>query len=121
MSPDGQASRSHARAGPMNDLPTPRELLIALNADDRLPRRERDRLADELARWARAPLAAGRHPALAAAWEERAASAAGEQPAPSTTPISAPAWATPRGAIVAAAAATAAAAALGARIVTLLD
>ncbi len=79
------------RAVQMNDLPTPRELLIALNADDGLPRRERDRLAGELARWAKAPLAA------------------------------APAWATPRGAVATAAAATAAAAALGARIVTLLD
>lgn len=105
----------------MNELPTPRELLIALNADELLPRRELDRLAAELAGWAQAPLAAGRRPALAApAHRESEALAGGELPALAQGK-GRPAWSTPAGAIAAAAAATAAAADLEARIVTVLD
>jgi DNA processing protein len=77
----------------MSQPPTPRQLLIALHADWRLPRRERVRLVEEVRRWARAP--------------------AGSPPPASPEGAEA--------AVAAAAAAETAAAAVGARIVTLLD
>jgi DNA processing protein len=102
----------------MTDPPTPRQLLIALHAGWRPPRRQRRRLVEEVARWTREQARAG----------QTAPPPAAPPPPACLRRLRSPSW--PRwpgwlgaaGAVVAAAAAeTAAAAALGARIVTLLD
>jgi DNA processing protein len=98
----------------MRDLPTPRELLIALHADQRLTRQGLGDLAGVVVAWARRQPAASAMPGLLARLVQtgaRGESAAAAQPA----------WSTPGGAIAAAAAETAAAAAFGARMITLLD
>jgi DNA processing protein len=114
----------------MSDLPTPRELLIALHADQRLTRRQLGRLAGEVIGWARGRPAAA-PPTLPALLQRlaaigargRDADAPPAAPAGPTSPASpaSPAWATPSGAIAAAAAEIAAAAACGARVITVLD
>jgi DNA processing protein len=114
----------------MSDLPTPRELLIALHADQRLTRRQLGRLAGEVIGWARGRPAAA-PPTLPALLQRlaaigargRDADAPPAAPAGPTSPASpaSPAWSTPSGAIAAAAAEIAAAAACGARVITVLD
>jgi DNA processing protein len=99
----------------MSDLPTPRELLIALHADWRLSRRELGRLVGEALGRALAPLAADPAARTAAPAPAVPRGARGRTASPP------PAWATPDGAIAAAAAEVATAAALGARVVTILD
>ncbi len=134
----------------MSELPTPRELLIALHADWRLSRRDLGRLVAKVVGSARAPHAAGEpvsgpersalpaktatgvgealaSPAAAAASSAASAAfaalaaSAASLPARGETGSAPPAWATAGGAIAAAAAEVAAAAALGARVITLLD
>ncbi|HYL06119.1 MAG TPA: DNA-processing protein DprA, partial [Thermoanaerobaculia bacterium] len=112
----------------MSELPTPRELLIALHADPRLNRRRLGRLAGEVIGWARgrpqatppATLPAAAPPATLPALLALLVQigARGETKAAPAPP---PAWSTPGGAVAAAAAEMAAAAAAGARMITVLD
>jgi DNA processing protein len=97
-----------------HDLPTPRELLIALHADQRLTRQELGDLAVEVTGWARGRPAAAEMPAPLARLARKGSQ--GESAAATR-----PAWSTPSGATAAAAAQIAAGAACGARVITLLD
>jgi DNA processing protein len=103
----------------MCDQPTPRELLIALHADQRLTRQELGHLAGEVIGRARG-LPAATEPPRALLPQALLAvlvriSARGESSAPP------PAWSTPGGALAAAVQQIAAAAACGARLITLVD